>query len=86
MGIFQIAAAIRLREDIEHEWLPGLSGGLSVVFGLLMFFSPGAGALAVIWLIAGYAVIFGALLIGFGLWLKKFSGVAPPSRFAIGHV
>lgn len=85
MGIFQIVAAIRLRKDIEREWLLGLSGALSVVFGLLMFLSPGAGALAVIWLVAGYAVIFGALLIGFGFWLKKFSGVAPPSRYAVGH-
>jgi len=40
MGIFHIIAAIRLRKEIENEWLLGLSGALSVVFGLLMFFSP----------------------------------------------
>src|SRR5262245_48222978 len=49
MGVFQIVAAIRLRQEIDHEWLLGLSGVLSLAFGILMFLWPGEGALAVIW-------------------------------------
>ena len=73
MGIFQIIAAIRLRKEIQNEWLLGLSGVLSVLFGIIMFAQPGAGAIAVIWVIAAYAIVFGVLLIWLGLRLKKRS-------------
>ena len=42
---------------IENEWLLGLSGLASVVFGAILAIRPGAGALALIWLIGGYAII-----------------------------
>jgi len=71
MGIFQIIAAVRLRKSIENEWLLGLSGLLSVIFGVLMLINPGAGALAVIWVIGAYAIVFGVLLIALGLKLRS---------------
>jgi uncharacterized membrane protein HdeD (DUF308 family) len=71
IGIFQIAAAIHLRKEIEHEWMLGASGGLSVLFGVLMIASPGAGAVAVAWLIGSYSIAFGVLLIALGFRLKK---------------
>ncbi|MDF0673120.1 MAG: HdeD family acid-resistance protein [Nitrospira sp.] len=71
IGIFQIAAAIRLRKEIDKEWLLGASGALSVLFGLFMIASPGAGALAVVWMIAAYSIAFGLLLIALGFRLKK---------------
>ena len=73
IGIFQIAAAIRLRKEIENEWLLGFSGALSVLFGVLMIASPGAGALAVVWIIAGYSIVFGLLLIALGFRLRKLA-------------
>jgi uncharacterized membrane protein HdeD (DUF308 family) len=77
MGIFQIVAAIRLRKVIEREWLLGLSGVASVIFGVLMIISPGAGALAVLSLIAAYAIVFGVLLIVLGFRLRSFSNGQP---------
>jgi len=71
IGIFQVVAAIRLRKVIENEWLLALSGVLSVIFGALMFWSPGAGALAVVWIIGLYAILFGVLLIALGFRLKR---------------
>jgi uncharacterized membrane protein HdeD (DUF308 family) len=70
MGVFQIVAAIRLRKEIEGEWLLALSGALCVIFGAVMLLNPGAGALAVIWAIASFAIIFGFLLIALGFKLK----------------
>jgi len=71
MGVFQIVAAIRLRKEIRGEWLLGLSGALSVIFGIVMFVQPGAGALAVIWAIGGFSLVFGVLLIWLGLRLRR---------------
>jgi uncharacterized membrane protein HdeD (DUF308 family) len=76
MGVFQIVAAIRLRKVIEHEWLLGVSGVLAIIFGVLMLISPGAGALAVLWIIAAYAIAFGIVLIALGLRLKSHTGGA----------
>ena len=62
-GIFEILAAIELRKAIEGEWMLILAGALSIAFGLLLIFFPGAGALAVLWMIAAYALVFGVLLL-----------------------
>jgi uncharacterized membrane protein HdeD (DUF308 family) len=69
-GIFEIIAAIRLREEIEGEWLMLISGVLSVLFGIALFIWPAAGALAVTWMIATYAILFGILLIVLGFRLR----------------
>jgi uncharacterized membrane protein HdeD (DUF308 family) len=72
-GIFEIIGAIRLRKEIDDEWMLILSGVLSVLFGLGVMILPGAGALALIWVIAIYAIIFGVLMIALALRLRKHS-------------
>jgi uncharacterized membrane protein HdeD (DUF308 family) len=70
-GVFQIIGAIRLRKEIDNEWLLILCGVISVLFGIAMFMAPGAGALALIWVIGIYAIIIGVLLVGLSFRLKK---------------
>jgi uncharacterized membrane protein HdeD (DUF308 family) len=72
-GIFEIVGAIKIRKEIDNEWWLILSGALSVIFGLVMLILPGAGALALVWVIGAYSIIFGALLVGFAFRLKKHS-------------
>ena len=69
-GIMEIIGAIKLRNEIDNEWLLILSGLLSVVVGIIVLAQPGAGALALVWLIAAYAVAFGLLMIALSLRLK----------------
>jgi len=66
----QIAAAIRLRHEIEHEWLLVVAGMMLVAFGVLVAIFPGVGALAVVLWIAVIAVAIGVLEITAGLRLK----------------
>lgn len=70
-GVFEIIGAIRLRKEIDNEWMLILSGALSVLFGAAMLIMPGAGALALIWVIGAYSIIFGILFVGFAFRLKK---------------
>lgn len=62
-GILDIAMAVRLRKVIRGEGLLFLSGFISVMFGISVFFFPGAGALALLWLISIYAIVTGGLLL-----------------------
>lgn len=70
-GVMEIAAAIQLRKEIENEWLLGISGALSIIFGVLLVLFPAGGALAVAWVIGIYAMIFGAALIALGFQLRN---------------
>ena len=72
IGVFQIWGAIRLRKEIEGEWLLGLSGVLWVAFGVIMFAQPGAGALALIWWIGSFAILAGCVYIALAFQLKKY--------------
>lgn len=72
-GVFEIAAAIRLRKVIEGEWALALSGALSVLFGLILFARPGAGALAVVWIIGAYAVAFGIVMVVLSLRFRSLA-------------
>jgi uncharacterized membrane protein HdeD (DUF308 family) len=79
-GIAEIVAAIRLRKEIRHEWLWILSGLLSVVFGVLLFLVPATGAVVLAIWIGAYMLVFGALLIGFGLHLRSWGRSNQPSQ------
>ena len=71
IGVLQIIGAIRLRKEIDNEWFLILSGAISVLFGLGVILHPGAGALALVWVIGTYAIIAGVLYIGLAFRLKK---------------
>jgi len=76
LGIFEIYGAIKLRKEIEGEWLLILNGALSIVFGLVLLYRPAAGALAVVWIIGAYAVILGIIYVMFGLKMRKHAPAA----------
>jgi len=70
-GVFQIIGAIKLRKEIDNEWLLILCGVISVLFGVSMMLAPGAGALALVWVIGAYSVVIGALFVALAFRLRK---------------
>jgi uncharacterized membrane protein HdeD (DUF308 family) len=69
-GVFEIIAGIRLRKVISNEWLLLFMGLLSLVFGILILFAPGAGALAIVLWIGAYALVFGVFLLALAFRLR----------------
>jgi uncharacterized membrane protein HdeD (DUF308 family) len=69
-GIFEVVAGIRLRKTIANEWLLLLMGFLSLLFGLLILFAPGTGALAIVLWIGAYALVFGVFLLALAFRLR----------------
>lgn len=47
------------------------------MFGALMIWSPGAGALAVVWVIAAYSIFYGILLVALGFRLRGLARATP---------
>lgn len=74
-GVLQIIGAIQLRKEIDNEWLLIASGVLSVLFGVLILLFPLAGAVGLAYAIGAFAVVYGALLSGFSLRLKKMADI-----------
>jgi uncharacterized membrane protein HdeD (DUF308 family) len=71
IGASEIVMAVKLRHEIKGEWFLILMGLASIVFAVLLLWNPVAGAAAVIWLIAWYAVVLGILAIFFGFRLRS---------------
>jgi uncharacterized membrane protein HdeD (DUF308 family) len=78
-GVMEIVAAWQLRRVIANEFWLGLGGLISLIFGLLAILFPGAGALAIVTLIAAYALIFGLALIGLGWRLRSLRDSSGPA-------
>jgi uncharacterized membrane protein HdeD (DUF308 family) len=77
-GIVEIAAAIRLRAIIDNEGWLIFSGICSIFFGVVLFARPGAGALAVLWIIGTYAIFFGVIIIALSFRLRSMkTDIAP---------
>jgi uncharacterized membrane protein HdeD (DUF308 family) len=51
-----------------------LAGIASVVFGAILLIQPAAGALALIWLIATWAIVFGILLMILAFRMRNWKG------------
>jgi len=72
-GVAEVAAAVRLRRIIQHEWLLALAGVASVVFGVLIGAMPVVGALVIALWVGAYLLVFGVLLLALGFRLRSWS-------------
>ncbi|WP_188236225.1 HdeD family acid-resistance protein [Sphingopyxis sp. LK2115] len=74
-GIFELLAAIRLRREIRGEVWLALSGIVSILFGILAIWLlvtlPIATLLAMGWVIAFYAAIFGGIMLMLAWRLRR---------------
>jgi uncharacterized membrane protein HdeD (DUF308 family) len=65
VGVFEIVAGIEMWGELPGAVWLAIGGALSIVFGILIAWRPGAGLLAIVWLIGLYSILGGiAQLVG----------------------
>ena len=69
-GIFEIIASLSLPGGFPGKWGLLVGGVLSILLGILISMHPGAFTVMIAWLMGGYAVLFGAVLIYLSYTLK----------------
>ncbi len=70
-GVLAILAALRgIREHDRWGWML-IEGIVCIAAAVVAFVMPGVGALAIVWLVAAWAIMTGALEIGAGIKLRK---------------
>ena len=70
-GILALISAIRRRGATDHWWLLVLEGVMGVAVGVLTFVWPDITALALLYLIAAWALVTGGLEIAAAIRLRK---------------
>jgi uncharacterized membrane protein HdeD (DUF308 family) len=74
IGILEIALSFTLPISGRRSLPLGLSGLLSITFGVIMFAKPGAGAIALLALIAAFALVSGVTQVVFAFELRRVVG------------
>src|SRR3989441_9390801 len=73
-GVLAIIAGVRAAERHERWWSPVLKGLAGIVAGVLAFVWPALTALALLYLIAGWAIVTGILEIVAAVHLHRAHG------------
>jgi len=70
-GLISLYLGWQIRKEITNEWILYVSGALSVLFALLVLFRPGIGGVAIVYMIATWAIIVGLLRIMFAFFIRR---------------
>lgn len=71
-GVMKVLTAMFWPEERkEDRWLLILSGLIAITFGALIIAWPATGALAIVWLMAIFAIVFGLTLVGTGFSVRR---------------
>jgi uncharacterized membrane protein HdeD (DUF308 family) len=71
-GALETVTAIQMRKQLEGEWLLALEGVLSIIFGVLLLFSPLVGAIVLGLWIGVWALVLGGMEISTALRLRSY--------------
>jgi uncharacterized membrane protein HdeD (DUF308 family) len=82
-GIAETAFAFAVPETLLHPVLAGISGLLSVVFGILLLVWPRAGVITLTWLVGIYAIVYGVTGLYYAFMLRAVQhGAQRVEKFA----
>ena len=73
-GVVELGLAFSLPISGSRSLLLGLGGLFSIAFGVIMFAEPGAGAIALLALIAAFLLVSGVMQIAYAIELRRVAG------------
>jgi uncharacterized membrane protein HdeD (DUF308 family) len=77
LGVTEIAEAFSARRSGSSSWGWLLAGGIvAILFGIVLIVSPGAGALALLWIIGWFSLVFGVVFIVWAFRLRRAAKAA----------
>jgi uncharacterized membrane protein HdeD (DUF308 family) len=71
LGVLLVMLGYRIRLATTREWILYLTGGLSILFGILVVARPVAGGITIVWLIATWAILIGILKVAFAFRVRS---------------
>jgi uncharacterized membrane protein HdeD (DUF308 family) len=74
MGILELASVFSMQHDFAHDWTMVIGGIVSVVLGIVLFFT---GAASMLMLVGIFAIIFGVMMFARFVQFKSAMDMAP---------
>jgi len=71
LGVLTIMLGYKVRQATSREWILYATGAASILFGILVIANPTAGSRSIVYLIASWALVVGALKIFFAFKVKS---------------
>jgi uncharacterized membrane protein HdeD (DUF308 family) len=71
LGVFLLMLGYKVRQATSREWILYVTGALSILFGILVIMNPLAGSVSIVYMIAGWALVVGALKVLFAFRVKN---------------
>jgi uncharacterized membrane protein HdeD (DUF308 family) len=79
-GVNDLITAFLLRKDLKSVSEIVITGLVSIIFGVWLLANPARGALAMLWLIGGYSIMFGVVMIVHALRLHTPAAAPSDAR------
>ena len=73
LGAFLIMLGFKFRAATTREWILYLTGGLSVLFSVLVVVRPAVGGVTIVYMIAAWAIVIGTLKIVFAMRVRNLA-------------
>jgi uncharacterized membrane protein HdeD (DUF308 family) len=71
LGVLTIMLGYKVRQATSREWILYATGAASILFGILVIANPTVGSRSIVYLIASWALVVGALKIFFAFKVKS---------------
>jgi uncharacterized membrane protein HdeD (DUF308 family) len=73
LGVLLIMLGYKFRKATTREWILYLTGGLSILFGVLVAARPVIGGFTIVGIIAAWAFVIGVLKVAFALRVRNLA-------------